>query len=121
MVEPMPQGPLPLKQWSKKHECCVHCKTTRVKHAGYGLCVTCKSHDRGAYQKGGGRVESPMQKAGLYKGDHVEIVGDPFGFNGKIMQTYTQDGEVLAIVKVSMKHKATVPLSKLSLMVEDGW
>ena len=33
-----------LTQWSKKHLCCVRCKTTSRKHTSFGLCTACYQH-----------------------------------------------------------------------------
>lgn len=56
-------------------------------------------------------------------GDTVEILGDPFGFHGTLTRDKAQivDDEVMVFVKVPNGKVTTVPLSKLSLRVKDGW
>lgn len=37
-----------IERWSKMHNCCVFCKTTKVKHNGNGFCWNCyKRNERG--------------------------------------------------------------------------
>jgi len=117
----LPTGPkaLPLltDAWSHKWTECKKCGTTEIPHKGYGYCEKCRvaPHHR--------KRLSHAFEAGLMVGDTVEILGDPFGFHGTLTRDKAQivDDEVMVFVKVPNGKVATVPLSKLSLRVGEGW
>lgn len=53
MCAPIPQG-----KWAWKHDRCVECKTTEIKHKGRGLCLLCFDRER---------TKTPTRKASRLK------------------------------------------------------
>jgi len=65
----MRRGPKSSDKWSRRHDCCIKCRTTRTPHEALGLCLKCYGKKYGQSEKG---KHTRRQASLKYNEEHKE-------------------------------------------------